>query len=996
MGIKLVIACYIVYEGGYLKMKKIIAILLLVLSIFSIGLTTVANELPTSLVIHYFRYDDTYTNFNMWVWEHEPTARGGIQHNFDPLVKDSKGVHYTIDLSTNYPTATTLGIIIKQGGWDGYREIGGDRFIDLNLVEVVNGVGHAYFVEQDIRIGLSEADLAANIPDYREKILTVAFDTSQRIAAKLTHVPLSYEVFENGVSILTSTTAPTTKNLLITVPSVNISKTYTLKVNFAEGRTSEQIVSLQNLYDTAAFESLYTYEGNLGVSFESEFTIFRLWAPLSTDVTLNLYNQGHPNFNDQGQPSNELTPYRVEDLYKIESGAWEVKLTGNLDFKYYTFSVTNNGTTHEVTDPYAYSTGANGQRGMIVNFDETNPTGWTYNDRPNTITNLTDYIVYELHVRDLTTHSSWTGNENYRGKFMGLTQGGTTYTGNGVTVTTGLDHIDELGVNAVQLLPIFDFGYVDEVQVANNPNYTNLFNWGYMPYHFNTLEGSFASNPFDGRVRINEFKQVVQAFHDRDIRVIMDVVYNHTGESQTSNFHKIVPGYYHRMTPEGGFSNGSGTGNETASERSMMRNFMLDSLEFWATEYNLSGFRFDLMALHDYETMNLIQEMLEDIDPTIIVYGEPWNGGSTPLSNSIAAGKENIKNMNLVGAFNDYTRDAIKGSVFQASERGWVQGNATNYNFQGLMYGIVGGIEFPGITEMNEWHLNPNQTINYVTAHDNNTLYDKLRLTGISIANTKALQIQSNAIILTSQGVPFLHAGVEMMRSKPLPTGGYDHNSYESPDSVNQLRWDRKTQYVDVFEYYKALIEIRLTYNHFRMNSATEILARLEFINANSGNQAIAYRIDGKVGEPEIIVLHSGNPAGGLASVTLTPGKNYKMLTYVNETNLAGIEIVTGTLFAPANVSIILVEVMDDSVTIKESMVTIEKGEAFNPASNVTINNSSASVYYSSYHDINRPGRYTVTVAVRESYGEVKHYYYTLYVGGNMFNVTLDNTKIGG
>lgn len=988
--------CYIVYEGGYLKMKKIIAILLLVFSVFTIGLTTVANELPTSLVVHYYRYDDTYTNFNMWVWEAEPTSRGGIQHDFNSLNKDEKGVHYTIDLAESYPTATTLGIIIKQGGWDGYREIGGDRFINLTEVEVINGVGHAYFVEQDIRIGLSDADLAANIPDYREKILTVAFDTSQRISAKLTHVPLSYEVFENEVSILTSTTAPTSKTLLITVPSVDISKTYTLKAFFAEGRSSEQTVSLQNLYDTPAFESLYTYEGNLGVSFEEEFTVFRLWAPLSSDVSLNLYDQGHPNYNDQGQANNELTPFQTEDLYKIENGAWEVKLTGDFDFKYYTFSVTNNGITHEVTDPYAYSTGANGMRAMIVNFDETNPAGWTYNDRPNTITNLTDYIVYELHVRDLTTHSSWNGNENYRGKFMGMTQSGTTYTGDDVTVTTGLDHIDELGVNAVQLLPIFDFGYVDEVQVANNPNYTNLFNWGYMPYHFNTLEGSFATNPFDGRVRINEFKQVVQAFHERDIRVIMDVVYNHTGESQTSNFHKIVPGYYHRMTAEGGFSNGSGTGNETASERSMMRNFMLDSIEFWATEYNLSGFRFDLMALHDYETMNMIQEMLADIDPTIVVYGEPWNGGSTPLSNSIAAGKDNIKNMNLVGAFNDYTRDAIKGSVFQATERGWVQGNATNYIFQGLMYGIVGGIEFPGITEMTEWHLNPNQTINYATAHDNNTLYDKLRLTGISIANTKALQIQSNAIILTSQGIPFLHAGVEMMRSKPLPTGGYDHNSYESPDSVNQLRWDRKAQYNDVFEYYKALIEIRNTYNHFRIDNATEILSRLEFINANSGNQAIAYRIDGNAGEPEIVVLHSGNPAGGLSSVDLTPGKNYKMLTYVNETNLDGIEIVSGTLYAPANVSIILVEVMDDSIEINESSVTIEKGEAFNPASNVTINNSSAQVYYSNYHDINRPGRYTVTVAVRESYGEVRHYYYTLFVGGNLFDVTLDDTKIGG
>ena len=251
------------------------------------------------------------------------------------------------------------------------------------------------------------------------------------------------------------------------------------------------------------------------------------------------------------------------------------------------------------------------------------PEGWTYGSRPNTIKELTDYIVYELHVRDLTTHSSWNGNDHYRGKFLGLTQSNTTYRENGVTVTTGLDHILELGVNAVQLLPIFDFGYVSETDSFNNLNYPKIFNWGYMPYHFNTLEGSYATNPFDGRVRIQEFKDVVQTFHEHDLRIIMDVVYNHTGESESSNFNKIIPGYYHRLSPSGGFSNGSGTGNETASERSMMQKFMVDSVLFWATEYNLSGFRFDLMALHDIDTMNLIKEKLNAIDPSIVVYGEP-------------------------------------------------------------------------------------------------------------------------------------------------------------------------------------------------------------------------------------------------------------------------------------------------------------------------------------------------------------------------------------
>ncbi len=249
-----------------------------------------------------------------------------------------------------------------------------------------------------------------------------------------------------------------------------------------------------------------------------------------------------------------------------------------------------------------------------------------------------------------------------------------------------------------------------------------------------------------------------------------------------------------------------------------MRKFMVDSVEFWATEYNLSGFRFDLMALHDYETMNDIQVMLSGIDPTIVVYGEPWNGGSTPLPQSIDAGKTNIRNMNNVGAFNDVTRDAVKGSVFQANEAGWVQGNVSAYNYDGIKYGVVGGIDYPGINQIDPWHLNPNQTINYVSAHDNNTLYDKLKLTRVSSSLVDDLQIQANAIILTSQGIPFLHAGVEIMRSKPDGAGGYDHNSYESPpDSVNQIRWDRKVEYYRVFEYYQALINIRKSLPHFRM-----------------------------------------------------------------------------------------------------------------------------------------------------------------------------------
>ena len=993
--VKRIILCYIGYVRGGDLMKKITILMFMMLSMFMIGMRAIAATAPDTLVVHYYRYDDNYENFNFWLWQYEPSSKGGVQHDFINEQKDEHGVYLSVDLTESaYLGSTKVGIIIKQGGWDGYREIGGDRIIDLMNAEMIDGTVHAYFVEQDIRIGLSQADLDNNIPDYRDKILQVMFNASKNIVLSTTAIGETYEVYENNV-LFTSGNL-TSRNQVISLTGVDISKTYTVKVMFAGGLTDQKIVSLQNLYDTPDFENLYTYEGDLGVTFTETQTIFRLWAPLSESVVLNLYHQGHSHYNDQGEYSLEPTPFETVNLTKIENGAWEAILDRSYDFNYYTYSVTNNGITNEVTDPYAYSTGANGKRGMIVNFDETNPDGWTYGTRPQTIEEMTDYIVWELHVRDLTTHSSWQGPDTYRGKFMGITVPGTTFTNNDKTVSTGLDHIVELGVNAVQLLPIFDFGYVDEIEVANNPLYTNLFNWGYMPYHFNTLEGSYATNPFDGRVRINEFKQVVMALHERNIRVIMDVVYNHTGESESSNFHKIVPGYYHRLTETGGFSNGSGTGNETASERSMMRKFMVDSVKFWATEYNLSGFRFDLMALHDVETMNAIQSMLAEIDPTMVVYGEPWTGGTSPLSESVRADKENIKDLNLVGAFNDYTRDAVKGSVFNAAERGWVQGNTTEYTKQGLMYGIVGGIEFPGITQITEWHLNPNQTINYVTAHDNNTLYDKMRLTGITNTNVRPMLIQSNAIVLTSQGIPFLHAGVEMARSKPLGST-YDHNSYESPDEVNQLRWDRKITYLDVFEYYKGLIRLRKNYNQFRIPDADDIRDRLTFLTTDQSLKSVAYEIQGLENQPDIVVIHTSNPSSGLTYVTLPAGKNYAIHSDYLGVYQQGIDNVSNAVYVPNNTSMILIEKtgLSQSVEISDEIVYIAPNQAFDPLSNLTINDESASVFISNQHDISTPGRYVISVAVKESYGLVTHHSYILVVGSPKYAINIDRSGIG-
>jgi pullulanase len=352
----------------------------------------------------------------------------------------------------------------------------------------------------------------------------------------------------------------------------------------------------------------------------------------------------------------------------------------------------------------------------------------------------------------------------------------------------------------------------------------------------------------------------------------MDVVYNHTGLSADSNFNLIIPGYYHRKTDTGAFSNGSGTGNETASERYMVRKFMVDSVLFWATEYNLSGFRFDLMALHDIETMELIAEELHAIDPTIMVYGEPWMGGTSPLPADQQAGKANLSQIDGVGAFNDDLRDGVKGSVFARAEGGFIQGNFSSNLIQRVRYGIAGGVAHPQVTgsalsNMRIWHTEPTKTINYVTAHDNNTLYDKLYQTleeDGDLDLIPALMKQANAIVLLSQGVSFLHAGDEFMRSKPAENGkGFDHNSYQSPDSVNQLRWDLKAEAdkMEIFEYYKDLIAFRKNHDALRMTTSGEVINNLEFIYTDETG-IMAYTLTSGSTEDafdEMLIIHNAN-----------------------------------------------------------------------------------------------------------------------------------------
>lgn len=843
-----------------MKLFKYALFTLLLSFLFLNVLIVKANTEKTTIVIHYFRYDSNYENSYVHLWEYRPKGKPGKDYKLS-TEEDDWGSITKIKLSeiNDYSSSnppTTVGIIIKQGtGWD-YKDVPMDRFIDITNPDE-NGEVHAYFVQGEIPIGTSPDD--PNGPDRSNKVLYAYFSTLNKIEFQLTEKLTEDDItLKKDDKVLSGKFSINKNQGSITLDeNVDFSKSYQLVVNFSD-KTVEYLVTYDGIYDSKEFSNAFYYDGDLGALYTNDYTTFKLWAPISNEVSVCIYDTGAPstiqtNGDDEGE---------CYQLTKEEKGVWSKKIEGDLHGKYYTYKVTNGSLTHEVIDPYAVSSGVNGIRGMVTDFDRLNPDNWKMS-KPDTIKAYTDAIIYELHVRDLTTHSSWNGPDNYRGKFMGLTVNGTKHK----DVTTGLDHLVELGITHLHLLPVFDFGVVDETKL-DDPAYQKrskgIFNWGYMPLNFNVPEGSYSTDPYNGEIRVNEFKQMVQALHDNNIRVVMDVVYNHTGLSGDSNFHLIIPGYYHRMTDTGGFSNGSGTGNEMASERLMVRKFMVDSVKLWAKEYNVDGFRFDLMALHDVETMNAISEALHEIDPTIIIYGEPWMGGSSVMDMSISAGKENIKNLNNIAAFNDDIRDGIKGSVFVESSPGFVQGNLSDINR--IKYGIAGGINHDDVN-FNAWHTSPVKTVNYVSAHDNHTLYDKLIISNNQFRDIIPMHKQANAIVLTSQGIPFLHAGVDFMRTKKG-----NSNSYEAPDAINQLNWDLKVENIDVFNYYKGLIKLRKSHPALRMTTAQDINDNLTFLNLS--DKVIAYQITGYANGDnweKILVIHNGNNA--FEKVTIPEGK---------------------------------------------------------------------------------------------------------------------------
>ena len=585
------------------------------------------------------------------------------------------------------------------------------------------------------------------------------------------------------------------------------------------------------------------YTGNdLGAVYSPKMTRFKVWAPEAESVKLNLYKQGEgDNLIDQ------------HIMKKSANGTYVFEKQGDCNGIYYTYTVVNHGEEQEAVDPYTKAAGVNGQRGMVINLAKTNPQGFELDGYRNP-EHITDAIIYEGSVRDFTMDES--SGVFHNGKFLGLTEANTT---NHFGEATALDYISGLGVTHVQILPAFDFETVDE------KNQKAQYNWGYDPDNYNVPEGSYAVSPYDGAVRIQEMKQMVLALHSRGIGVIMDVVFNHTYRRDDSNLQKIVPGYYYR-SDETGYTDGSGCGNEVASDRPMVQKLVVDSLIYWAKEYHIDGFRFDLMGVLDIDTMNVIAERLKEIRPDIYLYGEGWNGGPSSLAEEKRAFKASAKKMPGIGMFNDDIRDTIKGSVFYDDHLGFVNGGTHLEN--ALRYGITGAVAHPQVDYdaygSKPWAKEPGQSINYVSCHDNYTLWDKLSVScpEASEEKKKAMNRLCAAIVFTSQGVPFIQAGEEFLRSKPLPEKkGFAENSYNMPDEVNSIKWDNIHEYPDMIAYYKGLMELRKAHPVFRMQSEAEMTQNLCFLSDTPEN-VVAYLLKGKGADdtPEnILVIFNGN-----------------------------------------------------------------------------------------------------------------------------------------
>lgn len=590
------------------------------------------------------------------------------------------------------------------------------------------------------------------------------------------------------------------------------------------------------------YNSYPVYDGSdLELVVDNSGTHFALWSPAAQNVRVLLYDTDR-----NGVATDTLM------MHPSEKGVWRAAVAQKLYGKFYTFQIQNQGRwLDETPGIYAKAVGTNGKRAAIIDKASTNPQGWDKDHGP-VVKNINDAVIYEMHHRDFSMHQS--GGIVHKGKFLALTEEGTH---NNSGAKTGIDHLKELGVTHVHILPSYDFNSVDE---SNLP--ANQYNWGYDPQNYNVPEGSYATDPAEPSVRIREMKEMIQALHNAGIGVIMDVVYNHTGDNGGSNFSLTAPGYFYRHNPDGSYSNASGCGNETASDRQMMQNFIVNSVKYWAEEYHIDGFRFDLMAIHDIETMNRVARELKTVNPSIFVYGEGWTAGDSPLPVERRALKENVDKMQGIAVFSDDIRDAVKGHYSNEADRGFATGKPGNE--ETVKIGIVASTAHPqvdyskGNNSKFAYATSPTQIINYVSCHDDLMLTDKLAksMPEADVATRQRAARLAQTIVFTSQGTPFMFAGEEVFRDKKGV-----HNSFVSPDYINAIDWDLKTTNADQFEYYRELIALRKAHPAFRMTTAADIAKNLVFDN-ETRNNVISYSLKNHANGDswkEIKIVFNGN-----------------------------------------------------------------------------------------------------------------------------------------
>ena len=817
-------------KQAFCRILAMLLTLTLMLGAFAAPVSA-AEEEGVVIKLHYNRPDGNYADWSVWFWN---LGEEGVDIPFEK-VKDEMVATYKVK-----PGVTSVGYIVKLPNWAA-KDVEKDQFIDV--AAYVSGTVHVYVESQKeghtVELG---KDIVSGI-----KLTSARYKEGEGVQIAMTAKvdPASF-VLTGPDGPVAPASVTEGENFLYTLALAEPLDLYNNYTVTFMGQDYD--VQMPNIYSTEAFEKEFTYTGSdLGANWTKEQTTFRVWAPTATAVRVNLYESGTAGTKDRMEQLN-----MTSDV----NGTWVAIKAGDLNGVYYTYEVDVNGTTNEACDPYAKAVGVNGKRAMVIDLDSTDPAGWENDKDPHYGNNITDAVIYELHVRDLSVDES-SGIQN-KGKFLGLIETGTK---NAQGISTGLDHIKDLGVTHIHLLPSYDYGSVDETRLEDN-----VFNWGYDPVNYNVPEGSYSTDPYNGEVRVKEFKQMVKGLHDNGISVIMDVVYNHVYNADAYCFNQIVPQYFSRVNENGVYSAGSGCGNDTASERAMVSKYIVDSVCYWADEYHIDGFRFDLVGLIDTQTINTVIEEVHKTHPNVIFYGEGWtmNTAMTKEGYTLTT-QANSTETPEFAFFSDTIRDALKGDVFDSHKPGYVSGvGAYAGNIKDCFVGAP------------TWCKSPTQTINYASCHDNHTLFDRITTStpDVSVEDRIRMNNLAAAIYMTSQGTPFVHAGEEMLRSKPLPDGSFDHNSYNNTDAVNNLKWDdlNKEAYQTVYNYYKGLIAFRKEHPALRMTSAEEVAQKITELSDLDFSVTGFHIAAGANGEAnELVVIF--NPRTEATTVTLPEGE---------------------------------------------------------------------------------------------------------------------------